>query len=111
MIFRLIPLALMLSGALCVAAASDAAPAAKPAVTVTVDEGTSMAVTVSPDGKMLAMDLQGSIWVMPASGGRATRITDPFNDVKIYCKAPLYLLRGELIDPMDDVTEAERQRV
>jgi hypothetical protein len=30
-------------------------------------------------------------------------ITDPFNDAKIYCKAPLYLLRGELIDPMGDV--------
>ena len=29
-------------------------------------------------------------------------ITDPFNDVKIYSKAPLYLLRGELIDPMDE---------
>lgn len=27
-------------------------------------------------------------------------ITDPFNDVKLYCKAPLYLMRGELIDPM-----------
>jgi hypothetical protein len=26
-------------------------------------------------------------------------ITDPFHDVKLYCKAPLYLLRGELIDP------------
>ena len=27
-------------------------------------------------------------------------ITDPFNDIKLYHKAPLYLLRGELIDPM-----------
>ena len=27
-------------------------------------------------------------------------ITDPFHDVKLYHKAPLYLLRGELIDPM-----------
>ena len=27
-------------------------------------------------------------------------ITDPFHDVHLYCKAPLYLLRGELIDPM-----------
>jgi hypothetical protein len=27
-------------------------------------------------------------------------ITDPFHDVKLYCKSPLYLLRGELIDPM-----------
>jgi hypothetical protein len=26
-------------------------------------------------------------------------ITDPFNDFKIYCKSPLYLLRGELMDP------------
>ena len=30
-------------------------------------------------------------------------ITDPFHDVKLYYRAPLYLLRGELIDPMDDV--------
>jgi hypothetical protein len=38
----------------------------------------------------------------------ATKIlTDPFNDAKIYCKAPLYLMRGELIDPMGDV-EAHR---
>ena len=27
-------------------------------------------------------------------------VTDPFNDVKTYYKAPLYLMRGELIDPM-----------
>jgi hypothetical protein len=27
-------------------------------------------------------------------------LTDPFHDLKLYCKAPLYLLRGELIDPM-----------
>ena len=38
----------------------------------------------------------------------ATKIlTDPFNDAKIYCKAPLYLMRGELIDPMGDA-EAHR---
>ena len=27
-------------------------------------------------------------------------ITDPFHDIMLYYKAPLYLLRGELIDPM-----------
>jgi hypothetical protein len=32
-------------------------------------------------------------------------LTDPFNDAKIYCKAPLYLLRGELIDPMGEVAK------
>ncbi len=32
----------------------------------------------------------------------ATKIlTDPFHDVMLYWKSPLYLLRGELIDPMD----------
>jgi hypothetical protein len=30
-------------------------------------------------------------------------LTDPFHDVKLYCRAPLALLRGELVDPMDDV--------
>ena len=33
-------------------------------------------------------------------------ITDPFHDVMLYYKAPFYLLRGELIDPM-----GERQTV
>lgn len=33
-------------------------------------------------------------------------VTDPFHDVFLYYKAPFYLLRGELIDPM-----AVRQRV
>jgi Tol biopolymer transport system component len=41
-----------------------------------------MAVSVSPDGKLLAMDLQGSIWVVPATGGAARRITDLFNDAR-----------------------------
>ncbi len=31
----------------------------------------------------------------------ATKIlTDPFHDFKLYCRSPIYLLRGELIDPM-----------
>jgi hypothetical protein len=36
-------------------------------------------------------------------------ITDPFNDAKIYCKAPLYLLRGELMDPMAEIEEEEQR--
>jgi hypothetical protein len=40
----------------------------------------------------------------------ATKIlTDPFNDAIIYAKAPLYLMRGELIDPMGEA-EAEAHR-
>jgi hypothetical protein len=33
-------------------------------------------------------------------------LTDPFNDAKLYCKAPLYLLRGELIDPKGEKLRA-----
>lgn len=40
--------------------------------------------------------LTGLVW--------ATKIvTDPFHDIKLYCRAPLHLLRGELMDPMEDV--------
>ena len=41
-----------------------------------------MAVAVSPDGKTLAIDLQGSIWTLPATGGTAKRITGLFNDAR-----------------------------
>ncbi len=41
-----------------------------------------MAVTASPDGRTLAMDLQGGIWTLPASGGTATRITDEYHDAR-----------------------------
>jgi hypothetical protein len=34
-------------------------------------------------------------------------VTDPFHDIKLYYKSPLYLLRGELIDPM---THARQER-
>jgi len=40
----------------------------------------------------------------------ATKIlTDPFHDVKLYHRAPLYLLRGQLIDPMLHVSEEEME--
>ena len=57
--------------------------AAQPrAVSVTVTEGTSMAVSASPDGRSLAIDLQGGIWTLPMSGGTATRVTDEYNDAR-----------------------------
>jgi Tol biopolymer transport system component len=62
---------------------TSAQTAAKPAlIDVTVSEGTSMSVGVSPDGKTLAIDMQGSIWIIPASGGTAKRITTLFNDAR-----------------------------
>jgi hypothetical protein len=34
-------------------------------------------------------------------------ITDPFHDIMLYYRAPLYLMRGELIDPMHHVQQDE----
>ena len=49
-------------------AALAGAPAPAPAhIDVTVHEGTSMSVAVAPDGRTLAVDLQGSIWTLPAT--------------------------------------------
>ncbi len=59
-----------------------AAAPASPPIEITVTEGTSMSVAVSPDGQTLAIDLQGSIWTLPAEGGPAKRITDVFNDAR-----------------------------
>ena len=59
------------------------APAAQPTtIDVTVREGTSMSVAISPDGQTLAADMQGSIWTVPVSGGPMKRITDVFNDAR-----------------------------
>jgi Tol biopolymer transport system component len=70
-----------IGGALLVAPSAQRAPSPSP-IDVTVTEGTSMSVTVSPDRRTLAVDLQGSIWTIPAAGGTATRITDVFNDAR-----------------------------
>jgi Tol biopolymer transport system component/imidazolonepropionase-like amidohydrolase len=59
-----------------------------PTIPVTVREGTSMSVSVSPDGRTLAVDLQGSIWTMPAAGGALQRITDVFGDARQPAWAP-----------------------
>jgi len=63
-------------------AAAQTAAKTIPLIDVTVSEGTSMAVAVSPDGRTLAIDMQGSIWTLPASGGAAKRITGLFNDAR-----------------------------
>src|SRR5450631_692113 len=72
----------MFSAMIGLAVATLHAQNVKPPVNVTVTEGTSMSVAVSPDGQTLAIDMQGSIWTLPAIGGTATRITDLFNDAR-----------------------------
>ncbi|WP_313705590.1 hypothetical protein [Massilia sp.] len=45
-------------------------------LTVELREGTNMAAAPSPDGRRIVFSAQGALWVMPARGGRAVRITD-----------------------------------
>ncbi len=60
---------------------------------VSLTEGTNMASALSPDGTTLALDLQGTIWVMPAEGGKATSITDGLGD----CHEPAWSPDGTQI--------------
>jgi Tol biopolymer transport system component/imidazolonepropionase-like amidohydrolase len=43
--------------------------------TLTITEGTSMSAALSPDAGSLAVDVLGSLWIVPVSGGAARRIT------------------------------------
>lgn len=45
-------------------------------VPISVDEGTWMNVDVSPDGKTIAFDLLGDIYLMPLAGGAPVRIAE-----------------------------------
>ncbi|HWI16375.1 MAG TPA: amidohydrolase family protein [Vicinamibacterales bacterium] len=58
------------------------------AISVTLREGTNMAAAVSPDGRTLIIDLQGSLWTLPVSGGTATRVTEEFLDARQPAWAP-----------------------
>jgi len=45
--------------------------------TADVSQGTNMAVALSPDRAMLAVDLVGQLWHLPLSGGAANPLTPP----------------------------------
>ena len=82
-----------------------------------------------PDGAEFVRRV-GAIWLAVGLGGLVFRtihlfflqgvqtglvwatkiITDPFHDVYLYYKAPFYLLRGELIDPMSELAEELEER-
>ena len=51
-------------------------------IELTLTEGTSMAAAASPDGRWIAVDLLGSLWVLPSRGGDARRITPDLLDAR-----------------------------
>ncbi|MGF7218015.1 Tol biopolymer transport system component/imidazolonepropionase-like amidohydrolase [Spirosoma lacussanchae] len=62
-------------------------------IQVTVTEGTNMAAEVSPDKSLIAIDLQGTIWLLPSAGGRAKPLTDALGD----CRQPSWSPDGKQI--------------
>jgi Tol biopolymer transport system component/imidazolonepropionase-like amidohydrolase len=60
---------------------SQSAPATRP-ISINLREGTNMAAALSPDGRTLMIDLQGSLWTLPAAGGAARRVTDEYLDAR-----------------------------
>jgi Tol biopolymer transport system component len=49
-------------------------------VDIHLKEGTNIAAAVSPDGRTIALDLIGRIWVIPRAGGSATPLTAPLDE-------------------------------
>ncbi len=74
--------------------AQDKKPAPKPGLPLkterkiefTVDEGTWLSLSVSPDGKSILFDLVGDLYTLPIQGGEAKRITSglPFDSQPVY---------------------------
>src|SRR5947207_9702161 len=71
--------AVVVVGAVLVGRGQQAAP--RP-VHLTLHEGTNVAAALSPDGRTIAIDLLGTLWMLPADGGAATPITDIFLDAR-----------------------------
>jgi hypothetical protein len=87
---------------------------ANPSIFGLIEPATSLGEFIDDVGtSWLALGLAGLIfrmsqlWLrdgaMTSLAWACKIITDPFHDIKLYHKAPIYLMRGQLIDPMSDV--------
>lgn len=71
--------------------ASTAAAQTNDSTIVVFREGTNMALTLSPDQSTFVADIQGSLWTIPAKGGKAKPITDAMGD----CRQPSFSPDGK----------------
>ncbi|WP_221390951.1 amidohydrolase family protein [Dyadobacter sp. NIV53] len=67
--------------------------AAEDSVKVILTEGTNIAIALSPDKNTIVMDLQGTIYKIPASGGKAVALTDALGD----CRQPVWSPDGSKV--------------
>ncbi|MFD4671513.1 amidohydrolase family protein [Lentzea sp. NPDC058450] len=59
------------------------AAAGEPGERVKLTQGTNISVSRSRDGRWLAIDLVTAIWVLPANGGEARKLTDELQDATL----------------------------
>lgn len=69
-------------------AGQEADAAARAGLSLAVRQGTNVAAQVSPDGRTIAIDLLGVLWLMPARGGTAKRLTTDLYDVALPAWSP-----------------------
>jgi Tol biopolymer transport system component len=50
-------------------------------IPVQLRQGTDIAAQLSPDGRLIAMDVVGVLWLLPSSGGQAKRVTSDLFDI------------------------------
>jgi Tol biopolymer transport system component len=55
---------------------------------IKITQGTNIALALSPDGKTIVFDLQGTLWRMPVMGGKAVAITDELGDARLPAWSP-----------------------
>src|SRR5215469_13189933 len=61
--------------------------------TITVTEGTDMAVTLSPDHKTILADIQGLLYAIPFTGGAGKQLTNPMQEAS----HPDWSSKGDLV--------------
>lgn len=64
------------------AGALASAGAQSTVVDLRLREGTNIAAAVSPDGRTIAFDLIGRIWLIPRGGGTAAVLTGPLDEAR-----------------------------
>lgn len=69
-----------MGGILCMAVAAQEGSSP---IDLRLEQGTNFAVARSPDGATLALDLQGTLWTLPAVGGEARALTDGLGDDRL----------------------------
>ncbi|MCE7006507.1 amidohydrolase family protein [Kibdelosporangium philippinense] len=73
---------------LTIASGANAVAAPEGQDQIVLREGTNMSAALSPDGKRIVIDLVTGIWVVPATGGRAKRLTDDLQDATLPSWSP-----------------------